>query len=83
MGYSPWGHKESDTTEHTHTAIQCAFIHKTIKALCKISSMLQSFLLVQLHNLTREVLLYCKRGYQTLVACESSEYLVKVQMLVQ
>ena len=19
MGYSPWGHKESDTTEHTHT----------------------------------------------------------------
>ena len=18
MGYSPWGHKESDTTEHTH-----------------------------------------------------------------
>ena len=19
VGYSPWGHKESDTTEHTHT----------------------------------------------------------------
>ena len=19
MGYSPWGHKESDTAEHTHT----------------------------------------------------------------
>ena len=19
MGYRPWGHKESDTTEHTHT----------------------------------------------------------------
>ena len=21
MGYSPWGHKESDTTEHTHTQL--------------------------------------------------------------
>ena len=61
VGYSPWGHKESDMTEHTHTAIQCAFIYKTIKALRKISSMLQSFLLVQLHNLTWEVLLYCVR----------------------
>ena len=61
VGYSPWGHKESDMTEHTHTAIQCAFIYKTIKALRKISSMLQSFLLMQLHNLTWEVLLYCVR----------------------
>ena len=57
VGYSPWGHKGSDTTEHTYTAIQCAFIYKTIKALVKTSSMLQSFLLVQLHNLTWEVLL--------------------------
>ena len=61
VGYSPWGHKGSDTTEHTYTAIQCAFIYKTIKALVKTSSMLQSFLLVQLHNLTWEVLLYCVR----------------------
>ena len=24
--YSPWGHKESDTSEHTHTTIFC-FLH--------------------------------------------------------
>ena len=54
-------HKESDMTEHTHIANQCAFIYKTIKALVTIPSMLQSFLLVQLHNLIWEVLLHCVR----------------------
>ena len=29
-GYSPQGHKESDMTEHTNIANQCAFIYKTI-----------------------------------------------------
>ena len=24
-GYSPWGHKESDTAEHTHISHQCLF----------------------------------------------------------
>ena len=28
MGYSPWGHKESDTTEHAHThACACTYTH--------------------------------------------------------
>ena len=26
MGYSPWGHKESDTTEHAHTHIGRALL---------------------------------------------------------
>ena len=25
MGYRPWGHKESDTTEHTHTHTHTGF----------------------------------------------------------
>ena len=29
MGYSPWGHKESDTTEHTH-----ARTHNIAGAVC-------------------------------------------------
>ena len=24
MGYSPWGHKESDTTERLHFNVRCA-----------------------------------------------------------
>ena len=26
-GYSPWGHKESDTTEHTHATLQTKTQH--------------------------------------------------------
>ena len=26
VGYNPWGHKESDTTEHTHTYTQKAVL---------------------------------------------------------
>ena len=32
MGYSPWGHKESDVTEHTHT-----HTHTHIKCLHAVS----------------------------------------------
>ena len=29
MGYSPWGHKESDVTEHIHTAnVYCLFLYR-------------------------------------------------------
>ena len=27
-GYSPWGRKESDTTEHTHNTLQKTLLHK-------------------------------------------------------
>ena len=29
--YSPWGHKESDTTEHTHTIVN----NRVLKGCCK------------------------------------------------
>ena len=28
VSYSPWGHKESDTTEHTHTHFHCICFEK-------------------------------------------------------
>ena len=27
MGYNPWGHKESDTTEHTHMYVNVFILH--------------------------------------------------------
>ena len=32
MGYSPWGHKESDTTERLHFIINCN--GKNLKKIC-------------------------------------------------
>ena len=31
MGYSPWGHKESETTDHTYTHAQYIFFNEIMK----------------------------------------------------
>ena len=40
-GYSPWGHKESDTTEHTHTP-------KGVDSGCKCPA-------IKVHNIPKQV----------------------------
>ena len=41
MGYSPWGHKKSDTTEHTHRQISNHYILPLKKNYMSIISQLK------------------------------------------
>ena len=36
MGYSPWGHKESDTTERLHFHFSLSYIEKEMAALSSV-----------------------------------------------
>ena len=38
-GYSPWGHQESDTTEHAHTFTFTFFLFNYLKAEASLASM--------------------------------------------
>ena len=33
MSYSPWGHKESDTTEHAPTIVLCIYVNEHVNML--------------------------------------------------